>query len=98
MDGDFVYPWVMGTGAVVALMKEHRTSRRLRTLKGGLILYGTAPAFDCVIRNMSTTGALLVVNPVDIPEEFTLVIKPEMLKRACKVAWRSVDKMGIRFV
>lgn len=79
-------------------MEEHRGSPRLRTLKGGLILFGTAPAFDCVIRNMSDTGALLVVNPVGIPDEFTLVIKPEMRKRACRVAWRSADKIGVRFV
>ena len=79
-------------------MEEHRSNPRLRTLKGGLILFGTAPAFDCTIRNMSNTGALLVVNPVGIPDEFTLVIKPEMVKRSCRVAWRAADKIGVRFV
>ena len=78
-------------------MEEHRASPRLRTLKGGLILFGTAPAFDCVIRNMSNTGALLVVNPIGIPDEITLVIKPEMVKRICQVVWRSADKIGVRF-
>ena len=79
-------------------MEEHRALPRLRTLKGGLILFGTAPAVDCTIRNMSEKGALLVVNPVGIPDEFTLVIKPEMIKRPCRVAWRSADKIGVRFV
>lgn len=79
-------------------MNDHRTSPRLRTLKGGLIIFGTAPAIDCVIRNMSKTGALLAVNPVGIPDEFSLVIKPEMKKRACQVIWRSADKIGVRFI
>ena len=79
-------------------MNEHRTSPRLRTLKGGLIIFGAAPAVDCIIRNMSDTGALLVVNPVGIPEEFALIIKPEMRKRPCQIIWRSADKIGIRFV
>jgi hypothetical protein len=79
-------------------MEEPRGSPRLRTLKGGLILFGTAPAFDCVIRNMSETGALLVVSSAGIPDEFTLVIKPEMRKRACRIAWRSVDKIGVHFI
>ncbi len=79
-------------------MNENRAHPRLRTLKGGLIIFGTAAAIDCVIRNMSETGALLAVNPFGIPDEFTLVIKPEMRKRACQVAWRSVEKMGVRFV
>lgn len=79
-------------------MSENRRSTRLRTLKGALIIFGSTPAIDCVVRNMSETGALLLVNPIGIPEEFTLVIKPEMRKRACQIAWRSTDRIGVRFV
>ena len=63
-----------------------------------MILFGTAPTFECVIRNMSDLGALLMINPIGIPDEFTLVVKPEMVKRACQIAWRSADKIGVRFV
>lgn len=79
-------------------MEERRRGSRLRTLKGGLILFGTAPTFECVIRNMSDLGALLMINPIGIPDEFTLVVKPEMVKRACQIAWHSADKIGVRFV
>lgn len=82
----------------MSVMDEHRASPRLRTLKGGLIIFGVEPAFSCIIRNMSDTGALLVVNPIGIPDEFTLVIKPEMRRRACRAVWRSVDKIGVTFV
>jgi hypothetical protein len=78
---------------------ERRTSQRLRTLKGGSILFGLAPAIDCVVRNLSATGACLAVpNPAAIPEQFDLLIKPELLKRHCRVAWRTADRIGIRFV
>lgn len=77
---------------------ERRGSARLRTLKGGLIIFGTAPAVECIIRNMSESGALLAVNSAGIPDKFTLLIKPEMRKRDCQVIWRSTDKLGVRFL
>jgi hypothetical protein len=77
---------------------EHRRSPRLRTLKGGLILFSTAAAIDCTIRNMSETGAALEVeSPVGIPDDFTLLIKPELIKRNCRVVWRSAKRIGVRF-
>ena len=78
---------------------ESRSKPRLRTIKGGTILFGIAPAIDCVIRNMSPTGALLVVeNQAAIPDDFTLLIKPELTKRTCQVMWRRPDRMGVQFV
>jgi PilZ domain-containing protein len=80
-------------------MKVERHSPRLRTLKGGSIIFGLALGIDCVIRNMSKTGACLQVeSPARIPTDFTLLIKPELLKRNCQIAWRSADRIGVRFV
>ena len=79
-------------------MDEHRRSARRRTLKGGTILFGTTTTIDCVIRNMSETGAALEVEShFGIPDNFTLLIKPEGIKRNCGVAWRSGKKIGVRF-
>jgi PilZ domain len=79
-------------------MKIERQSPRLRTLKGGSIIFGLAAGINCVIRNMSKTGACLEVeSPVGVPDAFTLLIKPEILKRACHVAWRSAKRIGVRF-
>ncbi|HXD44330.1 MAG TPA: PilZ domain-containing protein [Pseudolabrys sp.] len=78
---------------------EKRSNHRLRTFKGGSIIFGVAAAIDCTIRNMSETGAALEVeSPVGIPDRFTLLIKPEFLKRDCRVAWRSAKRIGVRFV
>jgi len=79
-------------------MAESRDAPRLRTFKGGSIMFGVAAAIDCTIRNMSQTGAALEVDsPVGIPDEFTLLIKPEFVKRNCRVAWRSAKRIGVRF-
>jgi hypothetical protein len=80
-------------------MSENRRSARLRTYKGGSIIFGVAAAIDCMIRNMSETGAALEVdNPVGVPNEFTLLIKPEFVKRNCQVVWRSANRIGVQFV
>jgi hypothetical protein len=77
---------------------EARRAPRLRTFKGGLITFGAAPAIECLIRNMSETGAALQVeNPGGIPDEFTLVVKPEFVKRNCLVAWRTDKRIGVQF-
>ena len=61
-------------------------------------MFGVAAAVDCVIRNMSETGAgLEVESPVGIPDEFRLLIKPEFLKRNCRVVWRSAKRIGVEF-
>ena len=67
-------------------------------IKGGLIIFGLAPALNCVVRNISDKGAMLKANPIGVPDAFTLVIKPEMVKRGCQVVWRSTDKVGVSFV
>lgn len=80
-------------------MSENRRSARLRTYKGGSIIFGVAPAIDCIIRNISETGAALELQgPAGIPEEFTLLIKPELVKRNCRVAWRLAKRIGVQFI
>ena len=79
-------------------MNEHRNSPRQRTYKGGSISYASAPAIDCIIRNLSDTGACLEVsNAVDIPDSFKLIIKPEILTRSCEVVWRTARRVGVLF-
>ena len=52
-----------------------------------------------MIRNLTKNGACLVVeSQAGVPDQFSLLIKPENIKRDCQVAWRLADKIGIRFV
>jgi hypothetical protein len=80
-------------------MTERRRTPRQRTLKGGTIIFGTAPDIDCVIRNLTEIGAALEVGrSAGIPDHFTLLIKPEIVKRTCRVVWRSAKRIGVEFV
>ena len=80
-------------------MTERRRILRKRTLKGGTIIYGTVADIDCVIRNLSDIGAALEVErSAGIPDDFTLLIKPEIIKRRCRVVWRSAKRIGVEFV
>ncbi len=79
-------------------MSENRSSPRHRTFKGGSISYGAAPSVDCIVRNISQSGACIeVANNAAVPDRFTLLIKPELLKRSCEVAWREPTRIGVRF-
>ncbi|HXX09767.1 MAG TPA: PilZ domain-containing protein [Pseudolabrys sp.] len=79
-------------------MVENRTNPRVRTLKGGSIIFGVGSTVDCVIRNLSETGACLeVASPIGIPDEFSLQIKPDSTKRDCHVVWRAANRIGLHF-
>ncbi len=78
---------------------ERRSSPRLKTFKGGSIIFELAPPVDCIIRNMSEHGAgLELKNPAAIPDIFQLLIKPELVKRNCRVVWRAENRIGVQFV
>ena len=80
-------------------MADHRSTERRRAYKGGQINAERLPSPDCLIRNLSDTGACLEFNTALIPlDEFDLIIQPESLNRRCRVAWRKPQRMGVRFV
>lgn len=55
-------------------MVETRSAPRHRVLKAGTIEFGGG-AIDCVVRNLSATGAALEISSqVGIPEKFALVV------------------------
>jgi hypothetical protein len=79
------------------VMDEQRKSQRRRALKGATIAFGRA-AIDCVVRNLSKTGACLeIVSPIGIPDEFTLVIPSDKVKQQCQVVWRTTQRIGVSF-
>jgi len=86
------------TASLVERMIEKRANSRVRTLRSASIIFGGASTVDCVVRNLSETGACLeVASPVGIPDDFALQIKPEERKRDCHVAWRPANRIGVSF-
>jgi hypothetical protein len=63
------------------------------------VMAGNAPLRDCVVVDMSETGAkLLIAAPQEAPEEFTVVFTPcGAPYRRCRVVWRSDTQMGVVF-
>jgi hypothetical protein len=80
------------------MQDEMRTDSRQRTFKGGSISTPEG-VWECVIRNLSITGAQIeVTGQITLPNTFRLIIKPEIVTRTCKIAWRSAQRIGVRFV
>lgn len=76
---------------------EQRGHRRQRVLKAGTITFNGS-AIDCVVRNISTTGAALEVeSQIGIPSSFDLVITAEHFNEHCRVLWRKAKRLGVVF-
>ena len=81
------------------MTEEHRISPRHRTLKSGKIAFANDNCVvDCLIRNLSLTGAGLVVPmTVGIPGSFTLVDVHGGTRHTANAVWRKGDRMGVHF-
>jgi hypothetical protein len=78
---------------------ERRREERLLTLRTGKIrVPGGAPDIECTIFDVSSTGAcILLPKGAELPSVFDLSIEPDELHHACKLAWKSGHKIGVRF-
>lgn len=82
-------------------MSEHRAAVRHHTLRTGLVEFdngtGSIVSVPCTIRDVSGTGARLVLNSSAwIAEQFTLIFSSG-LRKACRVAWRKERLIGSAF-
>ena len=79
---------------------ERRASPRRRTYKVARMGFGGGRAvINCLIRNLSETGACLgVESPVGVPDEFNLVFESGEPSRMCRVMWRKAKLIGVAFL
>jgi hypothetical protein len=78
-------------------MVETRIAARHRVLKAAKIEFG-GDAIDCIVRNLSTTGAALEVSSqIGIPAKFKLFIPGDALHLPCAVVWRTEYRIGVHF-
>lgn len=79
---------------------ERRTAPRMRVLKRAkLIFNGGFSTFDCIVRNISATGALLTIDDsVQLPKEFRIRIGEEQAIRPAELIYRRSMFAGIRFL
>jgi hypothetical protein len=60
------------------------------------------PMHDCIVRDISANGAKLGIitsTPNALPHEFTLLLSSDgRVEHRCRVAWRSDENVGVRFL
>lgn len=80
-------------------MSERRKEQRWRTYIGGQVVFNKRLSiYDCLIRNMSESGAKLVFDhPATIPAAFELVVRQQGESRRAHVKWRSELAAGVSF-
>ena len=82
----------------LSLNEERRRMPRQRTLKSArVVIDGQGPVLDCIVRNLSPRGALLLVPSLAVPDRFDLVFSASRARHACQVAWRAHDRVGVVF-
>ncbi|MEP1444421.1 MAG: PilZ domain-containing protein [Hyphomicrobiales bacterium] len=86
--------------AAEKITEERRAMPRTRALKKGVIAFKDRYcSTECMVRNESDDGALLVVSQNQvIPNMFELKVHPDRDFRIAEAIWRTPDAMGIRYV
>jgi hypothetical protein len=85
-------------------MTDRRSDRRRATrqksfLRGCLYFNNRRSALDCLIRNISTSGARLIFSDtVTIPDLVDLYIPQKEQTLRSQVHWRHGDEIGVAFV
>jgi PilZ domain len=80
------------------MQEERRRTKRIRTLKSGKIELGSKMSeLDCIVRNLSPDGALLLVSSLAVPESFQLRVPMSRARHQCHVVWRAHDRVGVAF-
>ena len=88
--------------------QKPRFSHRKRAASAGLIYANEINGVvHCVVRDMSVTGARLLIKAsklvteadgkLGLPSDFTLNIKLDRIAVNCRVVWNEGDEVGVRF-
>jgi hypothetical protein len=81
----------------MGLMVETRVAPRFRVTKPAKIDHG-GDKINCVVRDISATGAAIEISDVvRIPDFFVLSIPEDRLELACHVVWRTQYRIGVAF-
>lgn len=77
---------------------EHRSSRRERRLKAAKLVFNNDQSvIDCVLRDLSATGARVRLNGIiDAPEQLVLKVS-DGITYSADVMWYRNNELGLRF-
>jgi PilZ domain-containing protein len=79
---------------------KKRDARRSLRQPGWITLEGGFAARQCVVQDMSTSGAMITVdNPAVLPGKLRLAFaRDARTGRNCEVVWRRGKSFGVKFV
>lgn len=78
--------------------ENKRSDQRQRVLKSARIVLEDLQGIDCTLRDVSATGAKLMVKKPDaVPDTFRLLVSADSTIRPVKVMWRKPDSVGVHF-
>ena len=80
-------------------MQERRKRGRAQVIKNAKLVLGTSSVVDCVVSNLTNTGARVEVpNTIALPDNLVLTFDGGRSMRSCRLVWRTLDETGIEFL
>ena len=79
--------------------KDRRGVQRTKVLRSAkIIVPRRSPVIHCTVQNITSGGACLkLANTFGVPATFDLTFEHGRTRRACRVIWRTADKLGVTF-
>jgi hypothetical protein len=75
---------------------DRRRSPRKKVFKGGRTAWQNGDSTECIVHNLSATGAHLQIRG-PVPRTFDLLIDGDRISRLCSVVWRNANRIGVKF-
>jgi len=81
------------------MMQQARSASRLRSfLKGRIRFNGGLRSLECLVRDISATGARLEISEaVSLPDRFELYLPHQAITHNASIEWRRGNQLGITF-
>jgi hypothetical protein len=77
---------------------ERRPKRRRRVLLGGIVAFADGShSFNCIIRDVSETGARVFPRGQQVPSDFYLIHIRDRVVYEAKIVWKSGKEVGVAF-
>lgn len=78
--------------------EERRPGRRRRVLLGGVVSStDKTQSFECMIRDITDTGARLFARGHKFPSEFYLINVRDRIVHAARIVWTREPQVGVAF-
>jgi hypothetical protein len=89
-----------GTSDMALLSSKKRETRKSLSQPGWITLEGGFAARQCVVQDLSTTGAKVTIDdPNSLPAKLRLAFSRDARTgRRCEVVWRRGKSVGVKFV